>query len=76
MKRKGILLSILTALIIQVKLVQYVFLNDFQKKIEKIAVNERLIIPLLSPERKTSDISKQVSDAFESESKKSEAVFF
>lgn len=76
MKRKGIFLLILTALIIQVKLVQYIFLNDFQKKIENIAINEKLIKPLLSSNRKSSDISRRVSDIFKSEPEKSEAVFF
>lgn len=76
MKRKGILLLILTALIIQIKLVQYIFLNDFEEKIEKIALNERFIKPLLNPDNKSLDISKQVSDIFKSEQKQSKAAFF
>lgn len=76
MKRKGILLLILTALIIQIKLVQYIFLNDFEEKIEKIALNERFIKPLLNPDNKSLDISKQVSDIFKSEPKQSKAAFF
>lgn len=62
MKRKCILLLILTVLIIQVSLVQYKFTNNLQELFSRnLSVGNKFIRPLFHPDFNESEISKKVS---------------